>query len=168
MSSGLPEKLLLSRSFGGAHQNRFAGFVVGVLQVERGSDDLLGRNAVGLFGIGAHEVLSASGDEVGLVAVGAKVLHDFQHGLVDELGVGAVPARIFGGGDPVVRDLLEVVDRHSGMGCHHDGFQVLGSELRHGGLVAGKHSGERGSGLPLGMLGRGAATTRAKAKMTWV
>ena len=69
-----------------------------------GADDLLGRNAVGLVGVGAHELDPAAGDDVGLEALGPQIGQQFQHRLIDQLGVAPLHERMFGRRDPLLDD----------------------------------------------------------------
>ena len=74
-----------------------------VLRLDRGADDLLGRNAVDALGPGPHEVDAAAGDDERLEAVGAQVGEHLEHRLVDEIGVEPLEARMPRGGEPVAR-----------------------------------------------------------------
>ncbi len=65
-----------------------------------------------------------------------------------------MPARIFGGGQPVLRNRLERFDRHSGLGGDEDGYQVGICELCHRSPVARNNGLEGLGGFPLGMLRR--------------
>ena len=55
----------------------------------------------------------------------AQQVQDFEHRLVDELGVEPVEVRILGRGRPLGGDLLEVLDRHAGVGGADDLLPVL-------------------------------------------
>ena len=73
-------------------------------------------------------------DDEGLEAVGAHIGQDFQHGLVHELVIAAVEARVLGGREPVLDHLLELLRRHAGMrrGDDLDGSVLAcGCECRH-------------------------------------
>ena len=61
---------------------------------------------------------------------------------MDELGVGALEARVLGPGDPVLDDLLERVDRHAGVRHGEDLLQVRHRQLRDGRAVPGQHGPE--------------------------
>ena len=113
MSSGLPAKLLFSSSLGSLISSGCRPYRSRTWS-RRAADDLLRRDAVDLLGIYAHEILAAAGDDVGLVAVGAQILHDLEHRLVDQLCVGPVPARMFGGRDPFFHLGGELIHRHAG------------------------------------------------------
>ena len=54
--------------------------VVAVFGAAHGTDDLLGGNAIGRFGILAHKVLSAAGHDVGLVTIGSEIFQQLLHG----------------------------------------------------------------------------------------
>ena len=154
MSSALPELLLFSSSFGSLDQLALALGVVLVAGLQRRADDLGRANAVDALGIGAHESLSAAGDDVGAVAARAQQAQHLLHRLVDQLGVGAVPAMVLGLVRPIGRDRVERLDRHPGMGREHDRLEVAQGELADRRAVAGQHGLERLLLLPLGMLGR--------------
>ena len=59
------------------------------LHLAAAADDLLGRNAIHLLGQGAHELDAAAGDDERLEAVRPQVGEQFEHRLVDHLGVQA-------------------------------------------------------------------------------
>ena len=65
------------------------------------ADDLLGRNAIDLLGPRAHELDAAAGDDEGLEAVRAQVGEQFEHRLIDHLGVELAGLRMLRRGDPV-------------------------------------------------------------------
>jgi hypothetical protein len=60
------------------------------------ADHMAGRHAVDLFRKRAHQVDAAAGDDVGLEAVGAQVLQQFELWLVDRLDEEMVGPRVFG------------------------------------------------------------------------
>ena len=74
-------------------------------RLDRRADDLLGRNAVDLLGPRPHELDAAARHDEGLEAVGAQIGEQFQHRLVDQLGVGPLEPRIARGREPVGDDL---------------------------------------------------------------
>ena len=86
------------------------------LGLDRRTHHLLGRNAVNPFGPRSHELDAAAGDDEGLEAVGAQIGEQFEHRLVDKLGVGAVEARMARGGEPIGDDLCGIL-RWS---CRHE------------------------------------------------
>ena len=104
MSSGFPGKIVVQQQLRGPHQDALAFLVIGVLRLKRGADDLFRRDAIDLLGIDADEVLSAAGNDVGLVAVGAQILHRLQHRLINQVGVRTVPALVLGLRQPVLHD----------------------------------------------------------------
>ena len=69
-----------------------------------------------------------------LKSVGAQVVEQLQHGLVDQLRIGPLEAGMTGGADPVRRDLLELVAGHPRVGDHQELHQTL-----HPGLPQGLH-----------------------------
>ncbi len=111
---GLAGVVVVEQQLGLLGQERLAVLVVAVLRAASAADHLLGRNAVDLFGVDAHEVLAAAGDDVGLVAVGAQILQHLVHRLIGQLGVGPVPARILGRREPLLYLGAELVHRHAG------------------------------------------------------
>jgi hypothetical protein len=76
---------------------------------QRRADHLLRRNAVYLFGPGAHELDIATRDDEGLEPVVPKISDQFQHRLVHQLGIGALEARMPRRCEPIDDDLLIVV-----------------------------------------------------------
>src|SRR6516162_11615273 len=76
-------------------QEGLPSFVIAVCRTAGGADNLFWRNAVSLFRVLTHEVLSPTGDNVSLVTIGAQVSQQFLHRLVGQLRVRALPARIF-------------------------------------------------------------------------
>ena len=117
-----------------------------------GADHLLGRDAVGLVGEIAHELDPAAGRDEGLEAVGAQIVEQLQHRLIDQVGVKHLEARMLGGLDPLFDRLVEIDGGHAGMRGGHDLQHAL---LAHGGdgfHVAGKHRLEWFLVLPFRML----------------
>jgi hypothetical protein len=112
----------------------------------------LRRNAVDLLGVDAHEVLPAAGYDVGLVGVVAQIAQHFEHRLVDELGVGAVPARMPGGLQPRFHFGVELLHRHAAQRRGKDLIEVSHRELGHRLAVAGEHGLERLDAPQLGPL----------------
>jgi hypothetical protein len=93
---GLSGVVVVEQKLGLLGDHPLSLFVIAILRPERRADHLLGRDAVDLFGIDAHEVLAAAGDNTGLVAIGPKILQYLLHRLAGELGIRAFPARILG------------------------------------------------------------------------
>lgn len=92
-------------------------------------------DAVHMLRIRAHEVLPAPGHNVGVLAVGAKIPHDLQHGLVHHPRIRPVESRMDRRRHPVLNDFLERLHRHARVG-QDNGFDVLQSELLHRVLVS--------------------------------
>src|SRR6266511_652989 len=124
-------------------QERLAVLAVAVFRSTRCADHLLGRDAVDLVGIDAHEVLTAAGHDVGLVGVVAQVTQHFEHRLIDELGIRPLPARIARGFEPLLRFGVELLHRHAGQRRGEDLLEVAHRELRYRLAVAGEHGLER-------------------------
>ena len=122
--------------------------------LDRGAHHLLGRNAVDALGPRAHELDAAARDDEGLEAVGAQIGEQLQHRLVDQLGVGPLPAAVARGRDPVRDDLLELGGRHAGMrrgdDLHQAPFAGCGQRFH----VAFEHGLERLLVLPARVLRR--------------
>ena len=110
--------------------------VVAILGAAHGADDLFRRDAISLFGINAHKVLPAAGENVSLVAVGAEICQHFLHGLVGEFVVVLVPARVFGFGQPLPHFGLKLFGRDAGGGGGENLHEILHVELLHRGAVA--------------------------------
>ena len=147
MPSGFPASLSLRSNFGSLVRNGFAVLVVAVCGAPGGTDHLLGWNGIRRFGVDAHEVLTAAGDDVSPVAAVAQVLEKLRHRLIDQLGVGSLPARIFGRLNPAFCFGLKLIDAHAGKrrGKNFDEF-ILG-QLCDRLAVARQHSLE---GLDVG------------------
>ena len=77
------------------------------------ADDLLGRNAIDLLRPRAHELDAAAGDDEGLESIRAQIGEQFEHRLIDHLGVEPLGLRMLRGGDPVLHDLVEFLGRHA-------------------------------------------------------
>src|SRR4029077_8307138 len=77
-------------------QERLAILVITIRRAAHGADDLLEWDAIGLLGKLTHEILPTAGDNVGLESIGAKILQHLLHGLVGQLGVRLLPARVLG------------------------------------------------------------------------
>ena len=154
MSSGLPEEVVVEQKFRRSHQDGLARVVVSECGIERRSYDLFGRDAVGLISVHANELLPASSDDVGLVAIGAQILHHLEHGLIDKFGEWPMPSRVACFCDPVLHQRRELAGSHPGMSGEDDFLEVLRRELRHRLAIAGNHRLERLNRLPLRMLRR--------------
>jgi hypothetical protein len=86
---------------------------------------LFRRDAVGLLRVLANKVLATAGDNVGLVAIGAQILQDFLHGLVRQLGVEPVVARVLGGGEPLLHFGSELFHRHPCESSREDFLEIF-------------------------------------------
>ena len=89
-----------------------------------------------------------------LKSVGAQVLQQLLHRLVDEIGIGPVEARVPRGRDPVAQPPREFLRRHSGMCRRHDLHQALLAGRRHRLHVVFQQPLERLLRLPFGVFGR--------------
>ena len=58
------------------------------LRLDAAADDLFRRDAIDLFRPGAHELDAAAGDDEGLETVCPQIGEQFEHRLIDALGVG--------------------------------------------------------------------------------
>ena len=92
-----------------------------------------------LLGVRAHEVLTASGDDIGLVAVRAQVLQNLQHRLIDQFRVRAIPARMLCRGHPPLRLGREFVHAHAAECRGEDLFQVRHREFGDCCMVTGQN-----------------------------
>ena len=102
MPTGLPALSSMKSDLGQAHQHRLAVAQL-VLRLDAAADDLLGRDAVDLLGPRPHELDAPAGDDEGLEAVGAQVGEQFQHRLIDHVGVGPARLGMPRRGEPVLR-----------------------------------------------------------------
>lgn len=73
------------------------------------------RGAVDALSIFTHERLPTAGDDVGFETVGAQILHHFEHWLINEVSVRALPTRMCGLGEPRAYHASKVVRRHTGV-----------------------------------------------------
>ena len=122
--------------------------------MSKGTDDLLGRDAVDALDPRTHELDAATRHDEGLEAVRAEIRQELEHRLVDHLRVEAAGLRMLRGADPIGHRLLELLGRHAGVrrGDHLDEFLLTG---RSDGLhVAREQRRERLLVLPLRMLWR--------------
>src|SRR5271155_3041398 len=58
---------------------------------------LLRRDIVDTLTVNAHELLTATSDYVSLEAIGAQVIHDLQHWLIDKFRMESLESGILGG-----------------------------------------------------------------------
>src|SRR5213594_515517 len=93
-------------------------------------DHLLGRNAVHLFCVDPHEVLTSAGDDVGSITAGAQILQHFLHWQIAELGVGPLEARVLRRLEPRPDLNLELVDRHAGQRRGEELLEVIHRQHR--------------------------------------
>ena len=119
-SLGLPGVVVVEEQLRLLGQERLAVLAVAVLRSQRRPYDLLGRDAVDLLRVHPNEVLPSAGDDVRLVAARPQVPEQLLHRQVGELGVGALPARVAGLGDPFLHVGLEGFHRHAGERRHRD------------------------------------------------
>src|SRR5262249_12969948 len=80
---------------------------------------------IDLLAINTHKVLAAAGYDVRLDAIAAQILHEFEHRLIDEFGVGSLPALVLCVRQPFLYFRLEVVHRHAGQRGEENFFKVM-------------------------------------------
>ena len=117
---------------------------------------MLGRDAVNALGEDSHEIGSAAGDDAGFESVGAEKFQHLEHGLVGELVVGAVEARVLGRGEPDADAVGKVFGGHARAGevdDVEDAFVVVGEER---GEVAGEGGLHHRIVFPCGFVGQAA------------
>ena len=152
MPTGLPGPSSTNSTSGSFRRTGLpSGFQLELHHARR-ADHLLGRDAVDPLGEHAHELDAAAGDDEGLEAALAQIGEQLEHGLVGELGVGALEARMAGGGEPVGDDARELVGRDAGMGRRHDLEKALLADRRERLQVALEHRLERLRFAPLRVL----------------
>jgi hypothetical protein len=78
----LSRKIVVKQELRFPNQYSLVTIVLSVLGLKSRADDVFRRNAVRVLRIRADEALPASSDNVGLVAIGAEIVHDVQHRLV--------------------------------------------------------------------------------------
>jgi hypothetical protein len=103
-----------------------------------------------------------------LKAVGAQIGQQLQHGLVDQLGVGAFEARMAGLRDPIARDLLELDAGHAGMGRHQQLHQAFEAGVAEGCHVVLERGLEGLLLLPFADAPAPVAFRRSSTKASWV
>ncbi|MCY1344843.1 hypothetical protein D9M69_308900 [compost metagenome] len=137
----------------GLAQDRQRAVLVLQFGDEGGADHLLRGDAVDLLGEGAHEGDLAAGDDVGLEAVAAQVGEQFQHRLVDHLGVRLLALRVSGLGQPGLGAGAELLGADAGVGGADDLDQPFHAAGREGFAIALEHRLERLLLLPFRVLG---------------
>ena len=140
---GFATVVVVEQQLGVLGQERFAILVIAICRAAHGADDLFRRDAIGLLGIHAHEILAAAGADVSLVAVRSKILQHLLHRLVGQFVVRLVPARVFGFGEPLFHLGLELFRGHARERGHQDFFKVWHGEFPDGLAVAGNDGLER-------------------------
>src|ERR1019366_577403 len=133
-----------------AHQYRFAVVVLVLGQTTR-SHDLLRRNAVDTLTVNAHELLTATSDYVGLEAVGAQVIHDLKHWLIDKFRMESLESGILGRRQPLLHNLPEYFGSHSSVSGGEDNFPIRFGKPGHRLTVVREYSLERLLFFPFGM-----------------
>ncbi len=88
------------------------------LCLDAAADDLFRRDAINLFRPGAHELDAAAGNDEVLETVGAQVGEQFEHRLINTLGVRPFVFWMFRGSEPVLDDLLEFHRGHARVRGH--------------------------------------------------
>jgi len=97
------------------------------------------------------ELDPAARNDEGLEAVGAQVVEQLDHGLIDEADVGPLEPRVSFGADPLARDAFEGFRRHAGV-CRCDGIDDILLASRQCALnVTIQQRSERLLGLPFRM-----------------
>src|SRR5438067_12585812 len=109
---GFATVVVVEQQLGVLGQERFAILVIAICRAAHGADDLFRRDAIGLLGIHAHEILAAAGADVILEAVGPKILHHLLHRLVGPFVVRLVPAGILGFREALLHLGLELFRGH--------------------------------------------------------
>jgi len=120
----------------------------------RGANYLLRRNAVALVGEDSHELHATARNDEGLEVVGAQIGEQLQHGLINEICVGPVEARMAGGREPLSDDSGKFLGAHAAMAHRHDLHEALLTRSEQRLLVARKHSCEGLLLFPFWMLRR--------------
>src|SRR5947208_8403477 len=118
----------------------------------RGANYLLRRNAVALVGEDSHELHATARNDEGLEVVGAQIGEQLQHGLINEIGVGPVEARMAGGREPLSHHSGKFLGAHAAMAHRHDLHEALLTRSEQRLLVARKHSCEGLLLFPFWML----------------
>ena len=93
-----------------------------------------GRDSVNAIAPRTDELDATAGGDECLEAVGAQVGQQFQHGLVDQFGVGPFEASVPSLRDPLRSDLRELVAVHAGVSHRdqlHQTFFARGGERLH-------------------------------------
>src|SRR6266566_8781365 len=120
----------------------------------RGAHHLLGWNAVALVGEDSHELDAAARNDEGLETAFSQIGEDLQHGLINEICVGPVEARMAGGREPLSDDSGKFLGAHAAMAHRHDLHEALLTRSEQRLLVARKHSCEGLLLFPFWMLRR--------------
>ena len=121
-----------------------------------GADDLFGRHAVNPLAEDPHKIGAAARNEEGFEIVRAQVGQQLEHGLVGELVVGAVEARVLRGGEPRAHAVGELDRGHAGAGQFDDPEEALVVVGKQGGKVAGESGLDGRIIFPLRFLGQSA------------
>src|SRR5262249_53050862 len=140
---GLASLVVIQEKFRLLREERHAVLVIAELRAARGSDNLFGRYPVHLLAVDTNEILAAAGYNVRLETIGTQMLHDLEHRLVDEFGVGTLPARVLGAGQPLFHLALKVFHRHAGQRRHQDFLKLMQRQLCDGLAVAREDRFER-------------------------
>src|SRR6266404_3539515 len=108
----------------------------------RGAHHLLGWDAVAPVGEDSHELDAAARNDEGLETAFSQIGEDLQHGLINEVCVGPVEARMAGGREPLSDDSGKFFGAHAAMAHRHDLHEALLTRSEQRLLVARKHSCE--------------------------
>ena len=125
------------------NENRLAIFVVTILRLARAAHDLLGRNAIDILRVNPHKILPATGHDIGLVTIGPEIVQQLLHGLVGQLGIGALPARMSGVIQPLLYLGLKLLGRHAGQRGNENLFEIRHGKLGDRCAIPGEHGIER-------------------------
>src|ERR1700744_3363721 len=95
-----PGSVVIQHELGFTDEDRLAILAIIISDRKRRPDHLLRWDAVDLLRIQAHKILTEARNNVSLKAIRPQVGHHLQHWLVDEFGIGSLPAWVLRRGKP--------------------------------------------------------------------
>ena len=109
--------IVVEVELGQTNQNRRAVAQLELL-LDAAANHLLRWDAIDFLGPRTHELDAAAGHDEGLETVRAQIGENFEHRLIDHLGVGAFGRGMSFCRDPAIDDCLELRGGHTGVSGH--------------------------------------------------
>jgi hypothetical protein len=121
--------------------------------LDRRADQLLRGNAIHLLGPWANKLDAATRNDEGLETIRAQIGKQFEHRLVNQLGIVPLESWITRCGKPIRHHFRELIGRHAGVRKHYQFSRAALAGFRHSPYVSVQDRLERIRIVPFRMQG---------------